>query len=187
MADEEAPEQEEVPEPTSGGGLKWAIIGLVVALVLGGGGTAFVMLRGGDDEATETSETGEAADHDEAADGEAAAAKERAASEAAGAPADAEFYSLEPFIVNINDGERDRFLKLKADLELSSPELAQELERRMPQVKDVIISLLSSQSFSDIKSIEGKDLLREELLVRLNTLLRKGKVRRVFFTEFVVQ
>jgi flagellar FliL protein len=65
--------------------------------------------------------------------------------------------------------------------------VADELKSRMPQVKDLIISLLSSQSFNEIRSIEGKDALREEIMVRLNALVRSGKVSRVFFTEFVVQ
>ena len=188
MAEEEAEGQEESAEESSGGALKWVIIGLVAVLLLGGGGTAFLMLQGGDEAEAEASaeDTG---DEEEAASAEAAGAEGDAADggAAAAAEGESEFFSLEPFIVNINDGERDRFLKLKADLELSSPALKTELERRMPQVKDVIISLLSSQSFVDIKSIEGKDVLREELMVRLNTLVRKGKVRNVFFTEFVVQ
>jgi flagellar protein FliL len=96
-------------------------------------------------------------------------------------------FELETFVVNINDGERDRFLKLKPELELSDPAAGEELKARMPQVKDIVISLLSSQSFSQIRTIEGKDALREELMLRLNALLRSGKVSRVFFTEFVVQ
>ena len=35
--------------------------------------------------------------------------------------------------------------------------------------------------------MEGKDLLREEVLHRINALLVTGKARSVFFTEFVVQ
>jgi flagellar protein FliL len=96
-------------------------------------------------------------------------------------------FELETFIVNINDGERDRFLKLKPELELSDPAVGEELKARMPYVKDSVIGLLSSQNFSEIRTLEGKDLLREEMMVRLNALLKSGKVKRVFFTELVVQ
>ena len=51
----------------------------------------------------------------------------------------------------------------------------------------MVISLLGSKSFEEIRSMEGKDILREEILQRLNALLKTGKARRVFFTEFVVQ
>jgi len=96
-------------------------------------------------------------------------------------------FQLETFVVNINDGDRDRFLKIKPELEITEPAVADELKARMPQVKDIIISLLSSQSFSQIRSIEGKDALREDMMIRLNALVREGKVLRIFFTEFVVQ
>ena len=95
--------------------------------------------------------------------------------------------SLDSFVVNISDRERDRYLKLKTELELSMPELADELDQRMPQIRDLIISLLGSKSFEEVRTIEGKNFLREEILLRVNSLLVSGKVKRVFFTEFVVQ
>ncbi len=94
---------------------------------------------------------------------------------------------LDSFVVNISDRERDRYLKLKTELELSMPELSDELDQRMPQIRDLIISLLGSKSFEEVRTIEGKNFLREEILLRINSLLISGKVKRVFFTEFVVQ
>ena len=94
---------------------------------------------------------------------------------------------LDSFVVNISDRERDRYLKLKTELELSMPELSDELDQRMPQIRDLIISLLGSKSFEEVRTIEGKNFLREEILLRINSLLVSGKVKRVFFTEFVVQ
>ncbi len=98
-----------------------------------------------------------------------------------------ETYALDTFVVNIRDGERDRYLKLKAELELSGSETAEEIAQRLPQIRDLVISLLGSKSFEDIRTIEGKNFLREELLLRVNSLLSTGSVNRVFFTEFVVQ
>lgn len=95
--------------------------------------------------------------------------------------------ALDSFVVNISDRERDRYLKLKTELELSMPELSDELDQRMPQIRDLIISLLGSKSFEEVRTIEGKNFLREEILLRINSLLVSGKVKRVFFTEFVVQ
>ena len=51
----------------------------------------------------------------------------------------------------------------------------------------LVISLLGSKSFEDVRTIEGKNFLREEILLRVNALLVTGKAKRVFFTEFVVQ
>ena len=166
--------EEEIEEQEGSGGSRSKLLILVVAgvLVLGGGGVGAVLfLKGdaaeGDPAASESAEPGSTPDGE-------------------GAPQVA-FFSMEPFVVNIGDGDRDRFLKLKIDLEVSSADVSSELEQRLPQVKDIMIGLLSSQSFADIRSMEGKEALREELQTRLNAVVRKGTVQQVFFTEFVVQ
>jgi flagellar basal body-associated protein FliL len=134
-----------------------------------------------------------ASEHEEAASeghGEEAEAEghgeEGGGGEHGGAPAP-QFVSIDSFVVNISDGEGDRFLKAKIDLEVSSAEVGKELEQRMPQVKDIIIGLLSSQNATLVRTMEGKDRLREQVLTRLNAVVRTGVVRQVLFTEFVVQ
>ena len=96
-------------------------------------------------------------------------------------------FLFEPFVVNIADRDRDRFLKFKTELELSDDKVAAELDQRLPQIRDLIISLVGSKSFEEVRTIEGKNFLREEILLRVNSLLVTGKAKRVFFTEFVVQ
>jgi flagellar basal body-associated protein FliL len=96
-------------------------------------------------------------------------------------------YALEAFVVNILDRDRDRFLKVKTELELETEKLEEEIISRLPQIRDLIIGLLGSKTFEDVRTIEGKNFLREEMLLRINALLVTGEVRRIFFTEFVVQ
>jgi flagellar FliL protein len=98
-----------------------------------------------------------------------------------------ETFALDTFVVNISDKERDRYLKIATELELTEPGTEEELAQRLPQIRDLIISLLASKSFDDVRTIEGKNFLREEILLRVNALLTTGSVKRVFFTEFVVQ
>jgi len=190
MADEEKEEREEAPTGGKSKILLFVIIGFVVVL-LAGGAAGYVMLAGSSPDDTESADAEGGEDHPKDEHETAEATGEGKGDTGGGshdsAAAVADFYSLEPFIVNIDDGDKDRFLKLKVDLEVSSKEVAAELEQRLPQVKDIMIGLLSGQSFSDIRSTEGKDYLREELQTRLNAVVRKGIVRQVFFTEFVVQ
>jgi flagellar basal body-associated protein FliL len=191
--------------------------GVVALLLLGGGGTFFVLRKGdapaeesaehsAKDAEEKPSEHGEAheakadaehaepaaAEHGEAAaEGHAAAADggEHGAAgggEHGGVPAP-QFVSIDSFVVNVSDGESDRFLKVKIDLEVSSADVGKEIEQRMPQVKDIMIGLLSSQNATTVRSMEGKDRLREQVLTRLNAVVRTGVVRQVLFTEFVVQ
>jgi len=96
-------------------------------------------------------------------------------------------YPLETFLVNIDDEGTTRFLKTTLTLELSQEAVQEEVEKRLPQVRDAVLLLLSSKSFAEIRSYDGKFLLREEILDLLNGMLVTGKVKNVYFTEFVVQ
>jgi len=96
-------------------------------------------------------------------------------------------YAMEPFIVNLVDPNVQRYLKLKIELELNNKPVQSEIDLRMPQIKDSLLVLLSSKSFNDIKTVEGKMRLRMEIISRINNFLTEGRVKNVYFTEFVVQ
>lgn len=96
-------------------------------------------------------------------------------------------YAMKPFIVNLVDEEGGRFLKVKFEMELSSKDLVTELEKRMPQLTDSVIMLLSSKSYKDIATYEGKERMRHQLMIRLNSFLETGSIKRIYFTEFVMQ
>jgi flagellar FliL protein len=94
---------------------------------------------------------------------------------------------LDPFVVNLLDQDAARYLKVRVELEAESPALRSELESRLPQVRDGVISVLSARDVADVTSFEGKTLLKQDIQERVNGLLRGGRVRSVLFTEFVVQ
>jgi flagellar FliL protein len=96
-------------------------------------------------------------------------------------------YSLGTFIVNLDDPVRRSYLKMKAELELADEKVSEQVDERLPVLRDGIILLLSSKSFDDIASMEGKGRLRRELLRELGRHLDKGSLRAIYFTEFVVQ
>ena len=99
----------------------------------------------------------------------------------------ARLYTLEPFVVNVSDEGFQRYLKVKVDLELDDVEARNEIEARTPQVRDTIIVLLTSKRLADVTNFEGKALLKEELLERVNSVLQQARVDNVLFTEFVIQ
>jgi flagellar basal body-associated protein FliL len=145
----------------------------------------------GDEHASVEHAEEEASAHEESGESHGEEAAEGHGEEAAGGehggPPPPKFVSIDSFVVNVSDGEGDRFLKVKIDLEVSSAEVGKEIDDRMPQVKDILIGLLSSQNATTVRSMEGKDKLREQVLTRLNAVVRTGVVRQVLFTEFVVQ
>jgi flagellar protein FliL len=62
-----------------------------------------------------------------------------------------------------------------------------ELETKLPIVNDAIITLLSTKSFNDVYTAEGKDALRNEIMQAVNSRLPNYDVIYVYFTEFVMQ
>jgi flagellar FliL protein len=194
MAKEEQAPAEEVAE---GGGKKKMIIiiGAAVAVALILGVVAFMMLGKGD---KKTKKEGEAAHAEGAAAPATDAHGAPAAAPAAGghgAPAaggaaagpSANIFPLEPFIVNIYDGQELRYLKVKVELEMVGPAIKTEIEGRLAPIRDSILILLSAKTLQDIQDVQGKNTLKDEILGAINKNIPPGKIAKVYFTDFVVQ
>lgn len=99
------------------------------------------------------------------------------------------FWPMEPFIVNLLDNETERYLKVVMQLELSDQKTAEEMKRLTPKLRDTILDLLSSKTYKEMIDPLGKQRLRDEIAMRMNMNVdqSKGKVLRVYFTEFVIQ
>jgi flagellar FliL protein len=95
-------------------------------------------------------------------------------------------YELDAFTVNLSDPKTARYVKTTIKLELSNMEVEDELERRTPQVRDLIIILLSSKTYDEMQTTEGKNKLRDEIIKSVNSYLVKGEVKNLFFTNFVI-
>jgi flagellar FliL protein len=91
------------------------------------------------------------------------------------------------FIINILDKNETRYLKAAITLELDNDETVIEVNERMPQIRDSVLLLVGNKTFAELNDLQGKLQLRAEIIVRLNKLLKKGKVKGIYFTEFVVQ
>ena len=96
-------------------------------------------------------------------------------------------FTMDPFVVNLAGSKGKRFLKVTASLELSSPEVNPEFEENLQKITDSILVLLSSKSFEDVYSVQGKFKLKDEITTRVNRFLVVGHVKDAYFTEFIVQ
>ncbi len=152
-----------------GGGKKKLIIIIVAVLVIligGGAGAYFFFMSGGDEKISPEEEKAMAAEL---------------------ANQVGPMVNIDSFIVNILDDEESRYLKAAITVEVDSEETSMELNSRMPQVKDAILLLIGNKTFNELSDLQGKIQLRAELINRLNSILTKGKVKRIYFTDFVVQ
>lgn len=92
---------------------------------------------------------------------------------------------METFLVNLSGNRGNKVLKVNMELEVEGDRIADEVDKRKPQIRDIIIILLSSKTYAQLSSPEGKEFLRDEIRDTINSFLTKGKIKRVHFTEFI--
>jgi len=94
---------------------------------------------------------------------------------------------INEFLINLLDKDNSRYLKATMTIEVDSEEAAEEIQTRMPQVRDAILLMTSNKTFAELHDLQGKMQLRAELIGHLNTLLAKGQVKHIYITNFVIQ
>ncbi|MCX7792875.1 MAG: flagellar basal body-associated FliL family protein [Thermodesulfovibrionales bacterium] len=93
--------------------------------------------------------------------------------------------ALDPFVLNLL--EQGRFLKVSMQLEIVDETQRELVQSKIPQLRDAIITLVSSKSVESISSPEGKIQLKDEILLRANQIMEKDVIKNIYFTEFVMQ
>jgi flagellar protein FliL len=94
---------------------------------------------------------------------------------------------LDPFIANLADEDGKRYLKATLQVEFFASRVPDDFNARLPQMRDLLLTLLTSKMFAEIRTPEGKGVLRDEIINRMNRALNKDLVKAVYFTEFIVQ
>jgi flagellar FliL protein len=94
---------------------------------------------------------------------------------------------LDAFVVNLNESGNSRYLKATFELELTSAKVTEDLEKGKRIVRDEILRYLSGLSVADTLGTQNKDKIQQEIVARVDKQLGGGKVKRMFFIDFVVQ
>jgi flagellar protein FliL len=95
--------------------------------------------------------------------------------------------SLAPFLVNLSGDQGQRYLRLVAQVEVRGDLAKDELEKHLPEVRNRLLFLLTSKTFADISSIQGKYDLQADITKNINEMLDGSFIRKTYFTEFIVQ
>ena len=101
-------------------------------------------------------------------------------------PAFGPTYTLGDFTVNLAGSGGYQFIKASVVVEVTTEEVITELEKRSPQVRDAIISIMRDARISEIENPEATEI-KERLKIKLNKILTTGKISHVWFTQLVVQ
>jgi flagellar FliL protein len=96
-------------------------------------------------------------------------------------------YDAGEIIVNLADMGQARYAKIQTVFELPDEKTLDEIKKREPQIKDAIIEIFSSKQAEQFLEIKSRNEIKQEILNKINLILKSGKVKNVYFTNIVVQ
>ncbi|NLB63040.1 MAG: hypothetical protein GX801_02905 [Fibrobacter sp.] len=98
--------------------------------------------------------------------------------------------------VNIAKTNGENYLKSSVQLEWPGEDelLEQEINARLPKIKNIIIDILSSRTMDELLTVEGKRSVRDMIVSDVNAILPAevngkeiGFVSTAYFVEFIIQ
>lgn len=97
-------------------------------------------------------------------------------------------YTMDKFTVNL-DGRPQRTIRVEVNLEMLGKEGFEEVinTENRAKARDKIVRVLNDKSFSELETIQGKLFLKDRIAMEMNSLLKRGVVKDVYFSEFVVE
>lgn len=179
--------QEGAKEKKSGNPMMIVLIVLIVLLMAAIGGIAYILYSKGffDDQAAA------------AAPGEAKVEEVKKTEEG---NAENVFFNSEvkDLILNVTTSKgREKLMKLSFSIKSTEPTVDVIVQANKAEIVDVVIHQVSSRNAEELLTAAGKDLLKEELLSEINTILndattenaevQKNMVKDIFFTTFVIK
>ncbi|ARE40415.1 flagellar basal body-associated protein FliL [Rhodovulum sp. P5] len=173
-----ATEMEEAEEPAKKSKMP-LIIGVVLALVLGGGAFFAIysgMILGGGHE-----ETGEEMAHDDGHGNAGGHGDGHGESKLL----DVEFVELEKLIISLGPNAHSKHLQFRAQLEVP-PEYRGDVERVTPRILDVLNSYLRAVDVAELERPTALITLRGQMLRRVQLVTGPERVRDLLVTEFVL-
>lgn len=102
------------------------------------------------------------------------------------------YYPLgQNFTMNYDVRGRQRYLQVQVTLMLRDDTAVPSIEVHQPSIRNKLVALFSGQVFEDLQTPEGKELLRQDALRGIQSVLEQeiGRpvVEQVLFTHFVMQ
>ncbi|GAB4317201.1 MAG: hypothetical protein Kow0074_05660 [Candidatus Zixiibacteriota bacterium] len=98
-----------------------------------------------------------------------------------------EVYLIEDLLINPKGTDGTRYLSTSLGLEVATPEAVKTLKERDLQIRDMLISVLSSRTVAQLTSTTEREKMRLEIQERLNQMLKKHQLLAIYFVDYVMQ
>ncbi|QKF65920.1 flagellar motor-associated protein FliL [Arcobacter venerupis] len=105
---------------------------------------------------------------------------------------------INDLVLNLTDSKgKEKLMKLSFSVKSIEPTIAAITEQYKAEIIDVVISQVSSRSSEELLTVGGKNLLKDELLQDINTVINeatksnsdiaKDSIKQILFTTFVIK
>jgi flagellar FliL protein len=95
--------------------------------------------------------------------------------------------NLKPFVTNLADIDRTRYINVTFELVARNVTEAKKLNANLPIVRDAIVTVLNTKNSMEVTGESGANKLKTDIQSKVNVVLGTGLVQKVLMTDFVVQ
>jgi len=97
------------------------------------------------------------------------------------------FYEVDNMIINPAQSQGSRYLMVNVGFESDKETVLTELEDKEVVIRDRVIKMLGEFTVPELSDIDRRAFLKDTLLSSVNEVLKDGEVRRLYFTQYVLQ
>ncbi|MDD9933852.1 MAG: flagellar basal body-associated FliL family protein [Myxococcales bacterium] len=159
--------EEELKVPTKGRSRLIVVLAAVNLLAIGG--VAYFMLSGQSQAAAE------------------GASESEPAADTPPKPRFGPLIELPAIVANLKDPDAGRYVKVRLHLEVEDESKVEPVNALLVPIRSEALFYFSGITVEDTLGEENKERITEELFARVQEVCGEGLVRRLFFSEFVVQ
>ncbi|MCP4145480.1 MAG: flagellar basal body-associated FliL family protein [bacterium] len=95
---------------------------------------------------------------------------------------------LEEMVITLNDrATTPGFLRINVNLEVTDQKVADSATEKLPKLRDAVILTLSGRSSQEMRSIQGKEIVKSEIFKKMQNILPTESLMGVYFSDLVIQ
>ncbi|MCX6830599.1 MAG: flagellar basal body-associated FliL family protein [candidate division Zixibacteria bacterium] len=113
--------------------------------------------------------------------------KDEGGKEGEGGTAEINYFNIESIVVNPAGTGGTRYLSCGISFEMAGAEDVKIFESKAAQVKDILITILSSKTVDELADIRQRNQMRRQILTIVNRFLAPTQAKAVYLTDFVLQ
>ncbi len=96
-------------------------------------------------------------------------------------------YEMEEIRVNTYKSGGRRFALIQLSLETHNDDVLEELEKRNPQIRNLLIKYFRAKTVADLTHPSFTDSSASVLVDEINSLLNQGKISNLFYQDLLIQ